>query len=104
MATTEIQAEWLKRLRSGKIKKNTNVLHSKDGSMCAIGVLCEILYEQGLVERLDLDSCYSYNNSVSLPTPVARHYMGNVRMMPIINMNETSSFKKIADYIEGELG
>lgn len=58
----ELKAEWVKRLRSGEIKQGKNVLHRvEDGTQCCLGVLCEIAFERGVVDR----RIKSRNGSVS---------------------------------------
>lgn len=46
----EIKEDWVKRLRSGAYPQGKAYLN-RNGAFCCLGVLCEIAYEQGIVQR-----------------------------------------------------
>jgi hypothetical protein len=47
----DIQKQWTDRLRSGDLVQGKGALHQGDGSLCCLGVLCEVAYEAGAVTR-----------------------------------------------------
>jgi hypothetical protein len=96
----EIQTEWIKRLRSGTIKQNRNVMHAADGSQCVFGVLAEILFEHGMISREEHFNGYSYNGLVSIIPRELNSYAPAIRLL---EMNEKQSFDKIADFIENTI-
>jgi len=70
----EIKAEWLKRLRSGNIPQTPSVLHRIDnGAMCCLGVLSEVAYDAGIVDRTEGRT--SIEDDDAVPVYV---YVGNV--------------------------
>jgi hypothetical protein len=46
----EVKTKWVEALRSGKYKQAEGVLRDEDGSMCCLGVLCDILAPEGWKE------------------------------------------------------
>lgn len=58
LTKAEIEAninEWLTRLESGKLSQTTGVLKKRNGSMCCLGVACEVI---GLEKQFEV-----HNNS-----------------------------------------
>lgn len=45
----ENMRKWIEALRSGLYTQITGVLHTKEGESCALGVLCEVAMENGVV-------------------------------------------------------
>jgi hypothetical protein len=108
---TEIKRLWIKRLRELPEKKHcVGRLRMSDGSMCHLGVLCELAREQGVVQRYG----NSYNGyTASLPPEVInwaglKHDMPNIpvdgRRVNIIHLNEgqgqiKKTFKEFASIL-----
>ncbi len=101
----KIKRLWvIKALRSGKYRQAKEILRNRSGSMCCLGVLCEI---QGADWR-ELD-----DNGQSLYTStIPRQFNAGLRKEQrgkLANMNDGEngfkrhSFRKIADYIAKNL-
>lgn len=115
-----LKAQWLTSLRGGMYKQTSSRLRDGDG-FCCLGVLCDILVDDGLgvwEERVDItgkmmagatytdnyggshlstlfDKGSSFQAFLALPEDIQSHLIG---------MNDTgSSFTEIADYIEETL-
>ena len=118
---------WVKALRSGEYVQGEGKLHytSIEGNdkFCCLGVLCDIAYQQGIVERdysqgdePDEDKVHSYDSQECFtPTSVVEwaglekadpsvgslaEYGGRVISLVDLNDEFHYSFDKIADRIE----
>jgi hypothetical protein len=63
MMNNQVKQLWVEALRSGEYKQSTGFLHNHaDGSYCALGVLCEIARQEGIINRQDdlSDDNYSF--------------------------------------------
>jgi hypothetical protein len=125
----EIKKEWIKRLRSGKIKQTTRVLGRTDGSRCCLGVLCDIFVGHKLlkcVKRSGNTAPLEYgqeheleilprevltlaglteNNPKVKPHIIKKNnqFKGSfIAELSVLNDNDYT-FKQIADIIEAEL-
>jgi hypothetical protein len=110
MMNPELKAEWVNRLRSGQYEQGTGHL-SMDGKYCCLGVLAEILAEQGKCERVQyglvtpvtyglggtLTSGYLHQDltkAIGLPHDLQTEYA---------DMNDrANTFSAIADAIEAD--
>jgi hypothetical protein len=45
----EIKAAWVRSLRSGEIQQGQKKLHREDGSMCCLGVVCDLAVKAGII-------------------------------------------------------
>ena len=90
----EIKEEWIKRLRSGKYKQVSGVLHSDNG-YCCLGVLCEIAVEQEIIPQPTKPNdagVYTYVRSKEgLPEKV-RKWAGISKMGDFLFRNEKEDF------------
>lgn len=48
---SDIKKKWVSALRSGKFKQGRHSLHRK-GKYCAMGVLCKIAMEEGVIDEV----------------------------------------------------
>lgn len=110
-----IRKEWVKRLRSGKIKQTQSQLGLVDGSRCCLGVLCDIAVENGVIptpkQNYDQELVYGAKSEL-LPRKVrmwaglrtwAGHYQKGQNSLAQLNDNG-ATFKQIAKIIETEPG
>ena len=123
----EIRKRWVEALRSGYYKKGEGSLYNSDtGKHCALGVLCELAVEDGVVDRMDFEnggpSVYgSHDGSTSdnvLPSEVVEwaglesespivsfhsEGFGDTEFWSVSEMNDLgASYEYIADKIESE--
>ena len=123
----EIKKRWVEALRSGYYKKGEGNLYNSDtGAHCALGVLCELAVEEGVVDRMDFEnggpSVYgthdgSTNDSI-LPREVVE-WAGLESPSPLVSFRDSvyddttvysvselndlgASFDAIADKLEAE--
>jgi hypothetical protein len=117
----DIKAKWLAKLRDPETKQGRGYLKLADGSMCCLGVLCELAVEEGVdvkVEKPIADSAftgrYSYDNAEGVLPHSVRVWAGMFDANPVINgpagintlagLNDGGyTFAKIADVIEEQL-
>jgi len=110
----EIKQRWISKLRSGEYKQGKNRLKNLDGSMCCLGVLCELYREDHPgIEWIECipDNSFSILNSVDiLPKSIMiwaelNSTCGNIGNLTLGYMNDIANydFNKIADIIEKEL-
>jgi len=98
-----IKKQWLKALRSGKYRQTRGKLKSQDGSMCCLGVLCDIQKVEW--ERSGVHYFIYGRNDVPPKSLLA----GIADYGPLTQMNDglagmrQHSFSEIADYIEEHL-
>lgn len=82
MTQKEARKEWIRRLRSGKIKQTKGVLGRPDGSRCCLGVACDIAVEAGIIPPPKTDTAHttprlSYMGDIMQVLPVAvRNFLG----------------------------
>lgn len=95
-----IKSKWVKALRSGKYRQARKTLLTRHGGMCCLGVLAKI---QGCDLTAQKKNGFSLISS-DLPRGFNAGIKQNVRRK-LASMNDSlsSSFNKIADYIENRL-
>ena len=112
MNQTELRQEWIRRLRSGEYEQGKGCLNRFD-RYCCLGVLCELLSEQGLVEKhkCPRDSAVYYRHGgfgsqTQLPG-TSNELIGLVRpdggtTVPLTILNDDMgwTFDQIADVLE----
>ena len=99
-----MKKRWVAALRSGDYQQTQNRLHALDGSMCCLGVLCDIEID-GDWEILG----HGYNikgRSGGLPKSLQRQ--GRLSMdehgtLTYLNDAKAKNFAEIADFIEENL-
>lgn len=113
----ELKTKWVAALRSGKYQQTRRMLHrleddvDTDRGHCCLGVLCEILKEEGkIISQIQDDDkvCEYYGkedvlSSSDIPTTILTEIGLSVNAETnLINMNddEHKTFAEIADYIE----
>jgi len=115
---TEIKAKWVGALRSGEYKQGRDYLHRDDGSMCCLGVLCEIHKKENnqkwnLSEK---EHCFYYLDRETLPPKEVADW-ADLPMLengPIVQIGDRKSaiailnddgvtFEELADAIEEQL-
>lgn len=111
----EIKKKWVDALRSGRYHQVREVLATPDNGRCALGVLCDIAAEEGIVSRRestgennrgDRIPCYAYDNWLyGLPGEIitwARLSLNDTCIIASMNDNG-ASFEEIAKWIEEKL-
>ena len=100
----KIKRLWVKALRSGKYRQARETLRKGNGSMCCLGVLCEI---QGIDWRTSVDRGMALST-----TDIPRKFNAGLREYQrntLGNLNDGTekirkhSFREIADYIAKNL-
>lgn len=56
-----LKGRWISALRSGDYNQTDGVLADGQGGFCCLGVLCDLLQEDGVVEAGHMQHYYSYN-------------------------------------------
>lgn len=114
----EIKAKWVAALRSGDYDQARDYLHRIDGSMCCLGVLCDI-HAKEVGEEWHLvkhEGCNYYLDRDTLP-PTEVADWADLPMLdngPIVTIGDRTSaiailndggatFKELADAIEEQL-
>lgn len=46
-----VKSRWVERLRSGRIRKISGALRRQEGTACALGVLCYLAVEDGVLDK-----------------------------------------------------
>jgi hypothetical protein len=107
----EVMKQWTEALRSGKYKQGNQVLKSKSGHFCCLGVLCDISgLSEWKLEEEGLPYEKYFNSNALLPEPV-RTWAGiynifgrfhtNAPLESLATLNDDGlSFEQIADLIE----
>jgi hypothetical protein len=109
-----IKKKWIAALRSGEYTQGKKQLHTKEGSFCCLGVLCDLyLKEKGLVWEEDSDGegyelVYGDRRYITIPPLNVREWAGlepdmnSYRGDSLIKHNDElgSDFNEIADVIE----
>jgi hypothetical protein len=102
----EVRDLWVKALKSGEYKQGYGSLRTASDKFCAIGVLVDLAIKDGVEmdirEPTDSFPFYMYDGmSARLPDAV-KQWAGNVRFVPIINMNDGkhNKFVTIAKWIK----
>lgn len=97
--TYELERKWTKALRSGEYAQTTGTLrhvnsHTKETTYCCLGVLGELLIEEGIVDNpADGTVC-------ELPYELAIKRYGSNHALVAWNDTEHADFATIADRIE----
>lgn len=118
----EMKAAWTAKLRSGEIKQARGVLQESDGSMCCLGVLCEISGVGEWVDDSDDDwgeePFFAYEvgdyrksaqppkavlDAVGLPATPAVVYNDTKVDLWYLNDQYHLTFEQIADLIDEQL-
>ncbi len=100
---TKIKKELLKALRDPKTKQTTHALQRSDGSMCCLGVLCDIVVDDHWVLAGEV---YYLGDRSAFPSPgqLALAGLRNGEASHLASMNdEGKTFLEIADWIEENL-
>jgi len=117
-----IKKLWLDALRSGKYKQAEGTLRKEDGSMCCLGVLCEVIRQdqkKGTWPKLNEEQSYHHQKFVfrgvgpdGLPPSTINTLVGmdignteakwgdQSMQLSAWNDDEGKSFKQIAQIIE----
>lgn len=77
----ELVGKWVETLRSGQYTQTTGQLGEVDGdgnaSYCCLGVLCEVVRQDGLnLSRVAEDDSILFNSCESMPPEVVLEYVG----------------------------
>lgn len=107
----DIKDRWTWALRSGEYRQGTRFLHRKDGTMCCLGVLCDLYAKENSEKWEDNETVYDLlGKTKALPIEVqqwAGLNNGNPRVTSHNSLTELNddgaSFEVIADIIEKEL-
>lgn len=118
---SNIKKEWLKELRSGKVRQGRGYLcrtENKNNYYCCLGVLCEIVHDDNwLLDREYTNAkgktvkFWGFENEGDIETgalPVGlatKLELSDDQIAKLIELNdeEEASFSEIADYIEKNL-
>lgn len=106
----EIKEKWVEALRSGDYKQGKSQLAFND-KYCCLGVLCELAFQEGIVEKTKTDesnSTYYDNDWAYLPKKVMawsgiRNNSGaplSGTALSVLNDEENYTFDQIADVID----
>jgi hypothetical protein len=102
----EIKAKWLAALRSGKYKWHHGrlafVTHDGEYRCCALGVLCDLAVEDGIIQReIDADSGYVFfaNEDENLPAAVMK-WAGLTDDDPLVGGEDSDSITYYNDILE----
>ena len=124
-----VKQKWVEALRSGKYRQAKQRLHLEDGSMCCLGVLCDLYikehpnaeWEKREHAKIDVDgkqlACYElFQDSSILPYTVSTwaglknnshnpyvNYKGKSKVLTEMNDKLDCDFNTIADAIEESL-
>lgn len=106
----DIKQKWVAALRSGEYVQGRAKLRSGDDQFCCLGVLCDVLVQDGeLPEPVYASGCndFEYNYSATNLPESTREDLGispegQDRLMRM-NDHEGASFDIIANYIEANL-
>lgn len=107
----EIKKKWIAALRSGKYKKTTGTLRTRDNRFCALGVLCDVIgpskwHSQGPFYKWGTQMSTLSTEGMKLAGvdhPMVR--LGSESGENILALNDSKglSFLEIADIIEKNL-
>ncbi len=116
MMYKEVKDKYLKALRSGEFKQNTEgCLNYKDECLCAYGVLCELAFREGICSKVqhEVTLKYLYGQGMSrmyLPKEVERWsnindnkmllYKDVYESMYALNDTLKLDFNRIANLVE----
>lgn len=106
----EIKDEWITRLRSGEYEQGLGTLNNH-GEFCCWGVLCEMAYEAGAVQKTNDpgNPLVKYNGLYGMPPNEVYKWAGipyqsvaaDDKIHNLANLNDAGKpFNKIADIIE----
>jgi len=101
----EIKDKWVSALDSGEFKQTRGVLSDGDYH-CALGVLCELAYREGVVEKSTDLSVVSFNGEMAMPPQSVKIWAGIGRLGAnvVSGMNDDGAdFHTIALYIKENL-
>lgn len=106
----DLKEKWVSALRSGKYRQGRYRLHLEDGSMCCLGVLCDVMgLEWGPVRTDNRGKCYPLAQDCWSTAGLPEHILATAGLSES-NMEELAirndsgdKFEEIADYIEANL-
>lgn len=99
-----MKKRWITALRSGEYKQARNMLHASDGSMCCLGVLCDIEID----DDWEFRGCHYKIQGFMGGLPEALMIQSRLTaedhsMLTVLNDPRHKSFDEIADFIEENL-
>lgn len=109
-----VKKEWIRQLRSGEIEQSQGMLRDVDGSMCVLGVLCNVhaVMNPNIAET-QTDPTRYLGEKYGLPEEVKRWanikdslsvvHKGRRQSLMSLNDFEHMPFEQIADLIEKQL-
>lgn len=114
MDKAEVKERWISALRSGDYQQAFGALHNRDGAMCCLGVLCDVLGAEWVPGNAPGGSMHEGDYVVKgYPTLNAfppHEYMEKAGLsdelaidLYTLNDSEKCSFEEIADVIEEKL-
>lgn len=105
----DIKARWVADLRSGRWEQGRGQLAPTETSRCCLGVLCELAVDDGVVERVPVQShgtALMYGHALALLPGAVCAYAeaGWNEVGGLAGLNDRgATFAEIADVIEAEL-
>ena len=77
MNREEARAEWKRRLRSGDYPQTTGALCKEGGGHCCLGVLCEIMVEEGMIEKtIDRNGTICFGVEYAILPDIVTEFIG----------------------------
>lgn len=99
--------QWIRELRLKSRKQTQRALHRHDGSMCCLGVLCDIAVDDYWVWDDFTDSWRIAEGHSGFPAKAQLKQFGldeeTATHLVAMNDGHGKSFKEIADWLESEL-
>lgn len=111
MTQSEFRTSWIAALRSDEYKQRRGQLCRVDGSFCCLGVACELLVKEGMLERQgqgyragkELREGYLPGRSCKFIGLRSRGGLPRGEELPLSGLNDTGkSFEEIATALETE--
>jgi hypothetical protein len=107
MALNKVAKQWVKALRSGKIKQTKDKLGRESGSRCCLGVLCDLAVNAKVIESYNIGGGTPPQEVIEwagLSTKYGSYTTKQDKNRDLTEDNDTykKSFAKIADIIESQ--
>lgn len=108
--TPELKQKWIEALRSGKYKQTRRKLKARNGSMCCLGVLCDVMgrkwkWDEGLGKYIGDDEVIRLKElrdaGIETGIGLSLAEMNDGEFAP--QEGKKYSFAEIADWIENNL-